>query len=258
MFVLAAVTALALLFITAPYGRHVRSGWGPTLGNRVGWVLMESPSVVVFALVFFTGPHRADRPLRPLRRLAAALRPPSVRLPVLAAARRQAAAGLHRRLGVRIQSAQLGRERRMDRAAGTYAPSWLGDPRFLAGVVVFGTVIRHQPARRSHPARPPTPARRGTRSRAAASTSGSRAPLPRRDHRVDRLGHRDVVLLRARVRRLHRRQPGSARGVAPQVVPGRVPGLPAQAQGLDPARPLTAQPRRSAARTRSASVGMVR
>ena len=42
---------LLLLFIRAPYGRHVRQGWGPMLGNRVGWFLMELPAVMVFGAI---------------------------------------------------------------------------------------------------------------------------------------------------------------------------------------------------------------
>lgn len=37
-----------LLQQNAPYGRHNRPGWGPTLDNRLGWFLMEFPVVVVF------------------------------------------------------------------------------------------------------------------------------------------------------------------------------------------------------------------
>lgn len=42
-----------LLFISAPYGRHLRPGWGPTLNARALWVTMEAPSPVSFAVVYF-------------------------------------------------------------------------------------------------------------------------------------------------------------------------------------------------------------
>jgi 3-oxo-5-alpha-steroid 4-dehydrogenase 1 len=45
-----------LLKIPAPYGRHARKGWGPTLPNRLGWILMELPALVVFIIFFFSGP----------------------------------------------------------------------------------------------------------------------------------------------------------------------------------------------------------
>lgn len=46
-------TFLWLLRQNAPYGRHIRPGWGPTLDNRLGWFLMEFPVVVVFLTVLF-------------------------------------------------------------------------------------------------------------------------------------------------------------------------------------------------------------
>jgi len=33
--------------IPAPYGRHVKTGWGPILQNRTGWIIMESPSFLI-------------------------------------------------------------------------------------------------------------------------------------------------------------------------------------------------------------------
>jgi 3-oxo-5-alpha-steroid 4-dehydrogenase 1 len=54
----AAVTALFLLFVSAPYGRHVRKGWGATLDNRLGWIVMEAPAPLVFAVYFMMGEHR--------------------------------------------------------------------------------------------------------------------------------------------------------------------------------------------------------
>ena len=56
-FLLAVPTLLSLLFIPAPYGRHGRSGWGPSVPARVGWVVMESPAVWFFAWVYFLGPQ---------------------------------------------------------------------------------------------------------------------------------------------------------------------------------------------------------
>mgnify|MGYP003323395198 CR=1 FL=1 len=47
------VTFLTLLFISAPYGRHIRSGWGPLLSKRVGWILMETPALYVMWLFYF-------------------------------------------------------------------------------------------------------------------------------------------------------------------------------------------------------------
>ena len=60
MFGLGAVTWVALAFITAPYGRHARGGWGPTTPARIGWIAMELPAVVAFAIVFAAGEHRAS------------------------------------------------------------------------------------------------------------------------------------------------------------------------------------------------------
>jgi protein-S-isoprenylcysteine O-methyltransferase Ste14 len=58
-FVVAVGVFLALFFISAPYGRHARAGWGPRLPNWLGWLLMESVSVVVMGLMFIYG--RAPR-----------------------------------------------------------------------------------------------------------------------------------------------------------------------------------------------------
>lgn len=44
-----------LLKVTAPYGKHTSTRWGAMIPNRVGWMIMELPALVVFALYFITG-----------------------------------------------------------------------------------------------------------------------------------------------------------------------------------------------------------
>ena len=43
----AIVTFVYLFFVDAPYGRHIRSGWGKNISARAGWVVMESPCVIL-------------------------------------------------------------------------------------------------------------------------------------------------------------------------------------------------------------------
>ncbi|MCO4772983.1 MAG: DUF1295 domain-containing protein [Deltaproteobacteria bacterium] len=59
-FAFAGFTLLILLVLTAPYGRHNQRGWGPTLPNRLGWVLMELPAVVGFLWFFSQGAHAGE------------------------------------------------------------------------------------------------------------------------------------------------------------------------------------------------------
>lgn len=49
-----------LLRITAPYGRHAISGWGPLINNRLAWFLMELPALLVFVLLAFNRGFNID------------------------------------------------------------------------------------------------------------------------------------------------------------------------------------------------------
>lgn len=44
----AAMVFPILLNVTQPYGKHSKSNWGPMIGNRLGWFLMEFPALFVF------------------------------------------------------------------------------------------------------------------------------------------------------------------------------------------------------------------
>ncbi|MDD5309389.1 MAG: DUF1295 domain-containing protein [Deltaproteobacteria bacterium] len=56
-FALAAIIAPFLLFVSAPYGRHARAGWGPRMNGTAGWVLMEAVSPLSMAFLFAVGTH---------------------------------------------------------------------------------------------------------------------------------------------------------------------------------------------------------
>ena len=43
---------ILLQFVRAPYGRHIKKGWGPEISNNLGWVLMELPSFSI--ILYFT------------------------------------------------------------------------------------------------------------------------------------------------------------------------------------------------------------
>lgn len=135
---LGAMTALSLLFITAPYGRHARPGWGPTLPNRAGWVLMEAPTLAVFVPLYWAGERRAE--LVPLVLLGLwlshyvhrtlvfpfRLRTGEKRMP-LAIAGMGAAFNV---LNACVVAPALS-------VFGRYPDSWLTDPRMLFGAALF-------------------------------------------------------------------------------------------------------------------------
>jgi steroid 5-alpha-reductase/3-oxo-5-alpha-steroid 4-dehydrogenase 1 len=49
------VVLFILMFVPAPYGRYTRPSFGPTIDRRLGWLLMEAPAPLVFALCFVLG-----------------------------------------------------------------------------------------------------------------------------------------------------------------------------------------------------------
>lgn len=139
----AAITFVTLLFIDAPYGRHERAGWGLTIPARWTWVVMELPACLGFAILFFVGSHRFE--LAPLvllglwqlhyvhRTFIYPLRIHSTgkRTPLVVAL-----------LGMSFQVINSYLNARYLSELGTYPASWLYDPRFVLGVLVFFAGMR--------------------------------------------------------------------------------------------------------------------
>jgi protein-S-isoprenylcysteine O-methyltransferase Ste14 len=55
---LAGVVFLLLLYISAPYGKFLRKGWGPSFRSKWAWMIMESPSPVLMTCFFFTSAQK--------------------------------------------------------------------------------------------------------------------------------------------------------------------------------------------------------
>jgi 3-oxo-5-alpha-steroid 4-dehydrogenase 1 len=53
IFSFAAVILLLLFYISAPYGKFLRKGWGPTIHSKWAWMIMEFPSPALM-IIFFT------------------------------------------------------------------------------------------------------------------------------------------------------------------------------------------------------------
>ena len=130
---------LLLQFVSAPYGRHERDGWGPTLPSRLAWLLMEAPAVLLFLGVYLLGEHRLQ--LTPLLLLGlwqvhyvnrTFIYPFRTRgkdrpMPLLVAL-----------MAVVFQVANAYLNARQISHLGSYGTEWLWDPRFLIGVGLFG------------------------------------------------------------------------------------------------------------------------
>lgn len=60
VFVISPLVVIALVFMPAPYGRHADRRFGPSMPTRLAWVVMEAPSSLLFAGVFFVGPRALE------------------------------------------------------------------------------------------------------------------------------------------------------------------------------------------------------
>jgi steroid 5-alpha-reductase/3-oxo-5-alpha-steroid 4-dehydrogenase 1 len=54
-FAMVAVMFVVVNLMNAPYGRHVKRGWGFGVAVREAWIIMESPALFVMALVYHAG-----------------------------------------------------------------------------------------------------------------------------------------------------------------------------------------------------------
>lgn len=60
MFCLAVIVFVILQQVTAGYGMMYNRKWGPTVNNRLGWVLMEAPSFIAMLLLWIFSSRAAS------------------------------------------------------------------------------------------------------------------------------------------------------------------------------------------------------
>ena len=127
------------LRVAAPYGRHMRPGWGPELPSRRGWVVMEVVPLIVFVPLFLVGPTAKTAPMWVFFGLWAGhylqrglifpfrLRTAGKRMPLVIVA----SGVFFNTVNAALNGGYLGW------LAAPYPASWLVDPRFLTGAALF-------------------------------------------------------------------------------------------------------------------------
>ena len=138
-FALAGLVFVVLFFFTAPYGRHTRAGWGPLIDRRLGWVLMELPSALLFLLFYILGHrHGAVLPLIFLAMWQLHYLHRALIYPFQMRGARQQMTWLATWLGIIFNLGNGYINARFLFSLGPdYPPIWLADPRFIIGVALF-------------------------------------------------------------------------------------------------------------------------
>lgn len=129
----------AQLKTTAPYGRHARTDWGPSISNQLGWCLMELVSLLVFAGLFLAGTNDKTAPMWVLFALwtihyinrslifpwRTRTRGKSMPLAIVGSA------AIFNIVNAGLNGSYFGW------LGPVYPAEWLMDPRFIIGLVVF-------------------------------------------------------------------------------------------------------------------------
>jgi protein-S-isoprenylcysteine O-methyltransferase Ste14 len=140
MIIIAVLVFISLLKITAGYGQHISKKWGPTIKDKVGWVIMENPTLILYALFYIIGDYQTKF----LTLLFSGLwfmhyGYRTFIFPSLIRGRRQMPVTIIL-FGMIFNSANAYLQGRwINKLSGGYESSWLLTPMFIVGITIFFT-----------------------------------------------------------------------------------------------------------------------
>lgn len=156
MSAIAVVVFISLFFVDAGYGKFYNRKWGPSVGNRTGWVLMEAPVFIAMLLLWLLSDRTAD-PARIILLLIfeAHYFQRSFIFPMLIRGKSRMPLSiilmgvLFNTLNALMQGGWIFYISAPER----YTMAWLADPRFITGLLIFAagmyvnissdSIIRH-------------------------------------------------------------------------------------------------------------------
>ena len=142
MAALAVVVFIALHKVTAGYGMMYDRRWGPTVGNRLGWVLMESPVFFLILILWLCRPRRGEAALIVMTSLFLLhYFQRSFIFPLLLKGKGKMPLAIIA-MGVTfnaINAYMIGGWLFYVAPQGSYPTQWLADPRFIGGTILFFT-----------------------------------------------------------------------------------------------------------------------
>lgn len=142
MAALAVVVFIALHKVTAGYGMMYDRRWGPTVGNRLGWVLMESPVFFLMLILWLCSPRRGEAALIVMTSLFLLhYFQRSFIFPLLLKGKGKMPLAIIA-MGVTfnaINAYMIGGWLFYVAPQGSYPTLWLADPRFIGGTILFFT-----------------------------------------------------------------------------------------------------------------------